>query len=457
MDIRLDKCCTFGMAKLKHKNYQQILPNIAISHGLIPSVPIGDEFKYLGRIYNFRTDDAIAKDEIQSKVENLLKITSSLNIKPQSKIKILSRFIPTQLSFYFKIYNLSFTWISDTLDSICTKHARDWLEAPINSCIKEWLASPIKYCGLAIPSLKSLAENLKLTKRNSLKFSKHACIREMWAETTNHNINTDALLCQMSIKSAKLHQKRLQSTTASNHFTGLKVQGAIAQVISERIHSSHINTWSKCVDKLPGYLFNFTRKAIQAQLATMDNLHRWSRAPSAACPLCGFTQSNKHVLSNCSSANALSRYTNRHNKLIKLLVDWLLPKLPKDVTIYTDLHTAHTKHISDIFNNLKPDLALRKKHKVGILELTVCHETNLVASRNYKLNKYSNISQHRSQEIKNCSTALATWETTTLGFTVLEPKFLADWGLPNLDNSILNNLTKSVIESSFEIFALRNV
>jgi hypothetical protein len=100
---------------------------------------------------------------------------------------------------------------------------------------------------------------------------------------------------------------------------------------------------------------------------------------------------------------------------------------------------------------------LRSGSRVGILELTVCHESNLVASRNYKLIKYSNIAQYRSQKIKHIPVTLATWETTTLGFTLLEPKFLSDWGLPKLDKIIYNSLTKSVIGSSFDINALRNV
>jgi len=457
MEIRLDKCSAFGMAKPRMQNYQQILPNISLNQCLIPTIPMDGQFKYLGRLYNFKMDEAIAKEEVQEKVENFLKITTKLSVKPQTKIKLLARFLPSQISFHLKIYNFPFTWIADTLDSICIKYVRNWLEAPINSCIKEWLASPIKACGLAIPSLKSMAENLRLSKRNSLKLSQYSSINTMWAETCNNNINADALLSQMPLEIAKKHQKRLQADSASNHFTGLKVQGAIAKLISENVPPSLINLWNNCVDQLPGYLYNFTRKAIQAQLPTMDNLHRWGRAQSGACPLCGHIQSNKHVLSNCDSASALSRYTTRHNRLIELLVDWMRPKLPPDVEIYSDLHSVHTKHISDLFTSLKPDLALRDRQRVGVLELTVCHETNLITSRNFKLNKYSNLSLYRNLIIKDTPVTIATWETTTLGFTMLESKFLSDWGLPSLDKTILHNLTKSSIGSSFDIYALRNV
>ena len=105
------------------------------------------------------------------------------------------------------------------------------------------------------------------------------------------------------------------------------------------------------------------------------------------------------------------------------------PKLPPDVEIYSDLHSVHTRHVSDLFTSFKPDLALRDRQRVGVLELTVCHETNLIASRNFKLNKYSNLSRYRTLVIKDIPVTVATWETTTLGFTALESKFLSDWEL----------------------------
>jgi hypothetical protein len=52
MEIRIDKCSSFGMMK-KGSNYSQILPNISVNSGNIPSTPLGDSFKYLGRMFSF--------------------------------------------------------------------------------------------------------------------------------------------------------------------------------------------------------------------------------------------------------------------------------------------------------------------------------------------------------------------------------------------------------------------
>jgi hypothetical protein len=62
----------------------------------------------------------------------------------------------------------------------------------------------------------------------------------MWAETCNNNINADALLSQMPLETAKKPQKMLQADSASSHFTVLKVQGAIAKLISENVPPSLI-------------------------------------------------------------------------------------------------------------------------------------------------------------------------------------------------------------------------
>ena len=104
-------------------------------------------------------------------METFLKITSSLNIRPQIKLNFFSLYIPTQFSFRLRIYNLSSTWIADNLDALCIRFIRRWIEAPISSCVKEWLITPSKQCGLGIPSFKHRAELLRLGKRNALKNS----------------------------------------------------------------------------------------------------------------------------------------------------------------------------------------------------------------------------------------------------------------------------------------------
>ena len=85
----------------------------------------------------------------------------------------------------------------------------------------------------------------------------------------------------MPIKQALQQQQKLQLKEAPDHFLGLEVQGLIARSVTDLIPSHQIKNWSKFLESLPGYIFNFIRKATQSQLPTLSNLHRWGRSPSA--------------------------------------------------------------------------------------------------------------------------------------------------------------------------------
>src|SRR2546425_10091927 len=99
----------------KESNYTQILPKISITSGAIPPVPIGGDFKYLGRVFCFDMKSETEKSEIVSKLEKYLNIASDLKLKPQTKLKILHRFILSQFSFSLRVCNFSGTWISESL------------------------------------------------------------------------------------------------------------------------------------------------------------------------------------------------------------------------------------------------------------------------------------------------------------------------------------------------------
>ena len=87
----------------------------------------------------------------------------------------------------------------------------------------------------------------------------------------------------------------------------------------------------------------------------------------------GKPQTNKHVLSNCGSLVALHRYTERHNKVLTLLIGWLKSVLAGTQIIYADLLEANILPVADLFNNYRPDIAIADSNSICTLELTVCH------------------------------------------------------------------------------------
>ena len=136
-------------------------------------------------------------------------------------------------------------------------------------------------------------------------------------------------------------------------------------------------------------------------------------------------QINKHVLSNCSSNTALQLYTNHHDKVLSILTDWFMHNCKSDLIIYADLDASnYNNQVSDIFISLRPDIAILGPNKsIDVLELTICLETNMNKSRNYKETRYSNLHLDLMQEYSNYNLNKYTVEVTTLGLITDFSKF----------------------------------
>ena len=93
--------------------------------------------------------------------------------------------------------------------------------------------------------------------------------------------------------------------------------------------------------------------------------------PSCQLCACGQSQTNKHILSNCSSAAALRRYTVRHNDILSLLGCWLTSAKSASQLLYADLSDARALPVRDLFTSCRLDLAIVDNNSIPILELTV--------------------------------------------------------------------------------------
>src|SRR5206468_7245279 len=137
------------------------------------------------------------------------------------------------------------------------------------------------------------------------------------------NVKADSLLIANGKKKDKQILIKSHVEEASDHLLGLPYQDKSIKMVTEQSSKKHIDLRSIVNETLPGFLFNFVRKALQSQLPTKANLMRWGRSSSNLYPLCNAVQSNKHVLSNCNNATVLQRYTGRRNKILSLLATWL--------------------------------------------------------------------------------------------------------------------------------------
>ena len=132
----------------------------------------------------------------------------------------------------------------------------------------------------------------------------------------------------------------------------------MAKTVSETVLPRIIQLWKQVMDSMPQHVHNFARKAMQNQLPTLHNRMIWKLSTSGACPRCGVDETNKHVLSNCSHPDALSRYTDRHNHILEIIAKWIVPQLKSNYTLYCDLNVLGARPVCDLFKGFRPDLAI---------------------------------------------------------------------------------------------------
>ena len=206
-----------------------------------------------------------------------------------------------------------------------------------------------------------------------------------------------------------------------------------------------------------GTVFNFARKALLQVLPTASNLVRWGRTQDPNCSLCKkqVPQTNKHVMSNYFAPPALSRYKERHDKVLTLIVSWLRSVASPDQKVYYDLDNNDLQ-VCDLFIGRRPDIAIVDSNSIKTWELTICHESNFVSSRQYKVNKYLDLNKYKSSICANKLLFNFTLEISTLGFISQTKEFLKCNNLPKLPVNVKKSIISSLLNSSLCIYYNRN-
>ena len=136
----------------------------------------------------------------------------------------------------------------------------------------------------------------------------------------------------------------------------------------------------------------------------------------------------EHVLSNCASSSALLRYTIRHNDVLRVLIGWLRQSLLEQSALYADLENASVQPVVHLFSGCRPDIAILDDKAITTLELTICHESNIVSSKQYKINRYANIGISVSSLGAGKTVVNFTMEVTPLGFMLRFYKIPTNFG-----------------------------
>ena len=124
--------------------------------------------------------------------------------------------------------------------------------------------------------------------------------------------------------------------------------------------------------------------------------------------------------------------------------------------MFVDLNDAAVQRLSNVFDSLRPDIAIKSDSSIITLELTICHESNISSSREYKINKYKNLMNHLLPSVSHYSLNRFTIEVTPLGFISDMSNFLKCINVEAWSNEIINLIRQTAISESYNIYCLRN-
>ena len=115
------------------------------------------------------------------------------------------------------------------------------------------------------------------------------------------------------------------------------------------------------------------------------------------------------------------------------------------------------KPLSELFILLRPDIAIKYQNRISTSELTICHETNMKASKQFKSSKYNNLNQNLLPEFSRCKLLSNTVEVSSLGFISDISEFSKVNLTEKMPDHVKQLIVTTVISDSYSIYCLRNV
>ena len=131
----------------------------------------------------------------------------------------------------------------------------------INSCISEILSLPKSKGGSSVTSLRTLTEKLRMTKRQSLRFSMNEDMRSLWqANTVDYRLIDSISANEPNISLALRSLNKSCTDRAHSHVLCLPVQGALIMSLTASLMKSEMSRWCDVTSNFSKVLFKFARK-----------------------------------------------------------------------------------------------------------------------------------------------------------------------------------------------------
>ena len=215
--IRIDKCCTFGIKKNGQKS-SQFKPYLRISGQMIPCIEMGERFRYLGKYFSFDMSPDKVKEELLLEITNLMGKIDRVLLHPHKKLRIISLYVYSKIRWEFSIYDLSCTWVVQSLDSIIKLYVKRWLHLPQGANF-DHITLPSNKTGLEFELPSQVYQYCKVSIRKTLRNSPNEDITLLYSLTKPKNIRYDV---HVETENPKKALKKKITNKIENHLNVMK-------------------------------------------------------------------------------------------------------------------------------------------------------------------------------------------------------------------------------------------
>ena len=125
----------------------------------------------------------------------------------------------------------------------------------------------------------------------------------------------------------------------------------------------------------------------------------WKKTSTGLCKFCLNSQTLQHVVSGCKVYLHEGRYNWRHDSILKNLVTYF-KSIRGNLKYYVDIPGSELPSVITGVER-RPDIVIRDKNKLYIIELTVGFIRRILINAERELKHYENLCKELSQGFEN--------------------------------------------------------
>uniref|UniRef100_A0A1B6G7S5 Reverse transcriptase domain-containing protein n=2 Tax=Cuerna arida TaxID=1464854 RepID=A0A1B6G7S5_9HEMI len=336
LQMKPAKCYTLALARIKSK-FKEYDPCLTVHGEKVQIVQEGAPFKFLGRHLDFKGRDA-GVDSWKALFLSFLIKVENLHIMGPKKAWIYQHVLLSHLTWAFLLYDFPVSALQD-LERESVKLLKKWFLLS-RSTDPSILFRPTQNFGLGISNITVRYKQLRCVKHCLLKKSKDDAVTHLAKDKSTMEIESRAEFYQMFISGANSKGRGLGWSTNDESQSDIMKRIVLEDYVQDReVHALQLKmqndwvcvgefcipprlAWKSIMYDWSPALLKFYLNAFQYTLPDPSNLKKWGKVSEEenVCQLCKKTPCTaRHILTGCKVALEESRYTYRHDKVLRIV------------------------------------------------------------------------------------------------------------------------------------------